>query len=211
MEITKWAEALDSLFPNGNFVRNGGSLLLMAGLPGSGKSYLVDHLVGEMPAFIIRTDMIRKHIFPHPSYTPTEIDTVYQVCHQIIHLRLQQGERIVFDAVNFKNEWRQNLIEIATQTQTSWRLCHLSVPPEITRQRMRVRWSDERRPNDQSDADWAVYQLLADSFEPITQAHLALDSSKIPISSLAQQVATYWQTAEDLGETSKTKIINNAH
>ena len=52
-------------------------IIVVFGLPGSGKSYLAQHLSRMLHADYITSDAIRKELFRHPSYSENEKKKVY--------------------------------------------------------------------------------------------------------------------------------------
>ena len=166
---------------------------MLVGLPASGKSSISEQLIKQMPAQLIRSDQIRKTVVPNPTYTPKEIDFVYAICHELIRLHLRQGERVIFDAVNYLAKWRITLAEIAGKVGATLTICHIVTTPEISRNRMNQRWNQQRHSFDNSDANFAIYKELATLFEPITQPHHLIDSSHQSPEKLAMQLCAYWQ------------------
>src|SRR5690606_15471210 len=101
MHASEIVNELDNVLPNSPYVRPGGSLLLMVGLPGAGKSFLVDCLSKLVPCVIIRTDQVRLYIRQEPTYTAAEMMYTYEICYQVVAARLEKGQRVVFDASNY--------------------------------------------------------------------------------------------------------------
>ena len=59
-------------------------LIMLCGLPATGKSYLARCLVEQMPFVIVETDFVRKTLFPSPTYSAQEINLVHDVCHALM-------------------------------------------------------------------------------------------------------------------------------
>ncbi|MCK5559068.1 MAG: adenylyl-sulfate kinase, partial [Thermoplasmata archaeon] len=82
------------------------------GLPGSGKSTIAQELERELNAReikiqVLRLDAFRKVIVPHPKYTETERDIVYNTLVLIAKLLTQNGVNIVIDATGNRRRWRE--------------------------------------------------------------------------------------------------------
>jgi predicted kinase len=187
---------VDSSLPDTPFARPGGSLLVMAGLPGTGKSLIVEHLIKMTPAAIISTDHVRRHMRQTPTYTAAEMMYVYEVCHKVIELRLSQGQRVIFDGTNYMASRRQQLFTIAKKTDSGLAVCQVQASEEVIRDRLLNRKSGSRRKGDMSDAGWSVYQWMVAAQEPIMVDHLILDTTSNPSDQLAQQLNDYWLTGE---------------
>jgi predicted kinase len=54
-------------------------LILVCGLPASGKSTLSRNLAKKIGAHVLRTEVIRLELIKKPSYTPVENELVYSV------------------------------------------------------------------------------------------------------------------------------------
>ena len=71
-------------------------LVVLCGLPGTGKSTLARRLADALPAVIIESDRVRQRLFAPPTYTAEESQQVHQVCHILIdwYLRHLGGKAI---------------------------------------------------------------------------------------------------------------------
>ena len=59
-------------------------LIILSGLPGTGKSHLANIIADNLPIKIIETDFIRHELFKNPNYTGNENAAVFSVCHALI-------------------------------------------------------------------------------------------------------------------------------
>ena len=103
---------IDDIIPAAPFVRPGGSLMMMVGLPGTGKSSIVENLSKIVPCTVISTDNVRLQMRNQPTYTAAEMMLVYEVCYSIIEVRLKRGQRVIFDASNYLAARREHLAKI---------------------------------------------------------------------------------------------------
>lgn len=196
MVLHRIVSDIDDDLPSSPFVREGGSLLIMVGLPGTGKSSVVESLQELMPCLVISTDDIRLKMRNQPMYTPAEMALVYEVCFAIIENRLQQGQRIVFDASNYLAARRQHVAKIARRCGAPVAVCSVQASQQVIRERLRRRVSGQRRNTDLSDADWSVYKWMVEAQEPVVGKHLILDTTDTPPDLLAAKLHKYWLTCE---------------
>jgi predicted kinase len=168
----------------------------MAGLPGTGKSLIVEHLLKLTPAAVISTDHVRRHMRQTPTYTAAEMMYVYEVCHKVIELRLGQGQRVIFDGTNYMASRRQQLFAIARKQKAGLAVCQVQAAEDVIKDRLLNRKSGRRRKGDMSDAGWSVYQWMVAAQEPIMVDHLILDTTDTPSDELAAQLNDYWLAAE---------------
>lgn len=171
--------------------------MVLVGLPGTGKSLIVEHLVKAMPAVVISTDFVRRYMRNNPTYTAAEMMFVYQVCHQIIELRLSRGERVIFDGTNHAAARRQQLFEIARKQDSALAVCQVQASETVIRHRLLSRKGGGRREGDMSDAGWSVYKWMVAAQEPIVHDHLILDTTSNPPDLLANQLHDYWLAVEE--------------
>jgi predicted kinase len=134
----------------------------------------------------------------NPTYTAAEMMFVYQVCHQVIELRLSRGQRVIFDGTNHAAARRQQLFEIARKEKATLAVCQVQASEAVIRQRLLGRKSGDRRDGDMSDAGWSVYQWMVAAQEPIVHDHLILDTTTNSAEELAQQLGDYWLETEQV-------------
>jgi predicted kinase len=155
------------------------ALIIMVGAPGTGKSYLARTLSGALGAEIIQTDAVRKELYPEPAYTTAEAAAVYQVCHRRIAEALGRGERVVFDATNLRERRRRTLYQLAEHAQARVCIVVAYASDAVIRARLQQR-AEGRDPEDQSDADLAVYQRMRRDTEPVPRPHVIVNTAAGP-------------------------------
>lgn len=197
MDAQQAVHDVDGALLDTPFARPGGSLLVMVGLPGTGKSLIVESLIKLMPAAVISTDFVRRYMRNNPTYTAAEMMFVYQVCHLVIELRLSRGQRVIFDGTNHAAARRQQLFDIARKQNSPLAVCQVQASEAVIRERLLSRKSGNRRDTDMSDAGWSVYQWMVAAQEPIVHEHLILDTTSTPPELLAEKLANYWADIEE--------------
>jgi predicted kinase len=152
------------------------SLIIVSGLPGTGKSYLSRKLVERIPACIVETDAIRKLLWEKPVYNIEESAFLFKVCHELIRDLLQQGITVIFDATNITEYHRERLYNIGEKTNAKIVVVATRVPEKVVKQRL-----DARKPgNDvgnKSDADWSIYRRMAPGLQKIRRNFISADTS----------------------------------
>lgn len=189
-------DEIDRQLPDSDPVHPGGSLLLMVGLPGAGKSYVVEKLRELVPFDVITTDRVRLHVRSQPTYTAAEMAYTYEVCYGLVSRRLERGLRVVFDGSNYLAARRQRLLAIAQRHSSAVAVCQVQASEVVTRQRLTKRLEGERRNGDWSDAGWSVYQWMVEVQEPVAVPHLTLDTTDAPPEILAGRLYKYWMARE---------------
>lgn len=196
MHAQELIEDIDDLLPQTPAARPGGSLLVMAGLPGAGKSHIVRHLQRLVPCVVVSTDRVRLYVRGKPTYTAAEMVYMYEICYGIIDKRLRAGQRVVFDGSNYLAARRQRVADIAARNNAPLALGHVQASEPVTRARLTRRMSSGQDGDDLSDAGWVVYQWMVEAQEPIDGPHLVLDTSATPAGVLARRLYDYWMECE---------------
>lgn len=183
-------------------------LLLVAGLPGTGKSTLARAICKLANLQLIRSDVVRKELADaagEQSTTATPAETgfgegiysarwnrrTYGECLRRARQLLFEGERVLVDA-NFRTDAdRRDFLDAATQlgVRCGVLVCHTD--SQIVRTRL------ANRRGDASDADWSVYVGAAESWQepgPRTQAVLqTIDTGGSLENSVAQAIEVLQQ------------------
>lgn len=156
-------------------------LIAVGGLPGAGKSVAAKEIAARVGAALLRTDVVRKELYPTPSYSPEEGERVYaHFLAQATEL-LKEGRSVVLDATFRQEALRQRAEQIAVAHHALWRLIIVQAPES------RVRRHLAGRTDDPSDADFQVYLQLREEFESVRQAHTILENQGT-LDDLTQQI-----------------------
>ena len=153
----------------------GGYLIILSGLPGTGKSYFAKQISDLVPCAVVSSDRVRKALFVRPKYTREEHDRVFSVCHEIIKRLLTQSYKVVFDATNLNERFRKPLYDIANQVQCPFTVVSVSAHLDIVTERLRLRMEVDNS-KDYSDADINVYNFLRNGRQSISESHIKMIS-----------------------------------
>ena len=150
-------------------------LIMMSGLPGSGKSYLSERLAGQLPAVIVESDCVRKKLFRQPTYDAQESGMVHRACQEVMRALLRKGVRVIFDATNLVEFQREVLYNLAERSGAHVLIVRTVAPEHIIRERLERRQADAQGV---SDADWQVYRRMSKRQQTIRRAHVRIDTSQ---------------------------------
>jgi aminoglycoside phosphotransferase family enzyme/predicted kinase len=156
-----WLLALGELEPASGFP----CLVLIAGLPGAGKSTLARKLCARGRFHLLQTDQVRKELAGalqgDSIYSPPWNDRTYATCLRRAEEQLFQGKSVLVDA-NFRADaQRRQFLECALRWCVPATLILCKLDDDVARQRLTGRRSDL------SDADWSIRQRLAAEWEPL--------------------------------------------
>jgi aminoglycoside phosphotransferase family enzyme/predicted kinase len=142
-------------------------LVLVAGLPGTGKSVLGRGLAEQAGFCTIRSDLVRKQLAGLPTrepappglrdklYSPEWDVKTYTECLRRAKAMLFEGNHVVVDATFREEHGRQTFLEMAARWGVPGVLLLCHAKPETVRCRLQARCGDA------SDADWPIYQIMA--------------------------------------------------
>jgi predicted kinase len=153
-------------------------LIMLSGLPGSGKSYLARRLVEILPFVIIESDHVRKTLFPQSHYTGEESYWVHRTCHALMAKLLKKGVRVIYDATNLHERHRELVYRLADKEGIKLMIVKTVAPEEVASERLRGRREQGRDHHDISEADWKTYKRMARRAEPIGRDFVIVDTSQ---------------------------------
>lgn len=152
-------------------------LIVLSGLPGTGKSHFANELARRIPVLIVGSDRMRKALVAKPKYTRDEHVRVFTACHQLTEALLTGGYRVIFDATNLTDGFRDTLYDIAQSSHTPLTIIRFTAPIDVIRRRLDARAAG-LSVDSHSDADWQIHCRLRPGEEPIGRPHLKVDSSQ---------------------------------
>lgn len=151
-------------------------LILIGGLPGTGKSTLARALADHVNFTVIRSDVVRKELagieptapatiaFEQGIYDSEWTERTYAECLRRAEVMLLEGHRVLVDA-NFREDGRRRtFLDAARRLAVPGLFVECRADPEVVRQRLQARRGDA------SDADWAIYEQAARAWEPSSPA-----------------------------------------
>ena len=153
------------------------TLVMAAGLPGSGKSRFCRGLRRRTGAVILESDALRRLLFRQPDHSQAESGRLFAAVHAAMERLLQAGVHTILDATNLTEWQRQPVYAIAEGTGARLVLVWLEAPREIVEARLadRCRGAD---PQDHSAAGVTVYERMRAEVEAMRRPHWVVDTSR---------------------------------
>ena len=108
------------------------ALVVVSGLPGTGKSYFSAQLANRLPFTILESDALRKVLFSPPTYSAEESSRLFQAIHLVIKSLLKKGISVILDATNLSERNRENLYSIAERLGVKLVLVRVEAPPQVS-------------------------------------------------------------------------------
>ena len=149
-------------------------LILVCGLPGTGKTTVAKKIADKTGSFVFNTDIIRKELFKKPRYTDKEKELVYKLLFEMAEKFLRSTKNVILDGTFYKKEFRDELKGIAKRAKSDFHLVEVRCDERVLRKRVGKR-KKKRTP---SDADFEVYRKIKKEYEPIREKHFVVDTGK---------------------------------
>ena len=175
-------------------------VIVLSGLPASGKSTVAGTLACRIGAAYLSSDAVRKQLagidprerasdaFRAGLYAPAMTDRTYTELRRRAAPHLAAGRPVVLDAMHGRESERGAACALAAEHGVPHLIAGLRLDDAAARERIAGREDDPLRT---SDATWEVYESQRDRFEPITPEEgpqLTLDATRPP-AELALEIA----------------------
>ncbi|HUC04964.1 MAG TPA: AAA family ATPase, partial [Acidimicrobiales bacterium] len=151
-------------------------LVLVGGLPGTGKSTLALSLARHLGATVIRSDEVRRQLLGpdafaggHPDgfdlgrYAPSATDATYDSMIASARARLRMGETVVLDATFRRQADREAARALARTTSSDLEEFRCVAPRALAERRLSLRLAEGHDP---SEATAAVARRMEATFDP---------------------------------------------
>lgn len=161
-------------------------LIIICGLPGTGKSTLARELAGAWNAVHISSDSIRLRLLKERTYSEKEKQMVYERMLEEAGRLLRNGENAVLDATFYRQALRNKAREIAGAEKSDCIMIECVLAEEKIMERMEKRKSGR----DESEATFEIYKKVKKEYEEIKEKHLVIDTEK-PLAGQTREVIEY--------------------
>lgn len=146
-------------------------LVLVGGLPGTGKTYFAKRFARAMGAGYISTDLTRKKLFSERTYGSDEKRQVYEAMLIEMQAALAKNQNMVVDATFFRKELREQFQAVGQ----AMNIVPFSIFTTASDETIKARLS---RPREDSEADYEVFLKVRALFEAPEGPHLLLHTDR---------------------------------
>ena len=151
------------------------ALVVLVGLPASGKSRVAGELRERTGAVVLESDGLRRLLFPQRTYSARESQQLFAAIHAAIDELLSEGATVVLDATNLAEEERAPLRDMAARWDARLVFVRVTAPDSLIRRRLANRSFDDV---DGSEANVRVYERMRSRVEELRQPHHTVDTSQ---------------------------------
>lgn len=147
-------------------------MVVLYGLPGSGKSYFAQLAAERCNAVVLNSDQNRRAIVEGPLlYNGPENQRLFKALNRRVEELLDLGQVVIFDSSGLRDWIRNPLERIAQDRNLIPVRVHLDPPEEIIFHRL----ADRQPPPDPANGAKAwrdVYEWMLPGWQPIVEEHL---------------------------------------
>lgn len=157
-------------------------IIIVFGLPGSGKTYFASRLADAISAEYVNSDVERNKMLAVKTYSNEEKQAVYDHMLRLMKQAIMDNRDLVLDATFYKESIREKFLNEASGSEVVF--IEVFASEEITRHRL-------SKKRDDSDADYNVYKKINSEWEPLQTGHLILESTNNNIDTMIATAADY--------------------
>ncbi|MBN9351936.1 MAG: ATP-binding protein [Chitinophagaceae bacterium] len=158
-------------------------IIVVFGLPGSGKSFFAQRLADRLDAGYVNSDRLRKELFAERIYTDHEKAVVYEKMLDEMKHHARHNLNLVLDGTFHKKKVRKMFTDELPEKEKII-FIEIRADEDIIRERV-------SKPRPYSEADFEVYKLIRDQYEPLEEPHLILKSTNQNIEEMLNKTSEY--------------------
>lgn len=158
-------------------------IIIVCGLPGSGKSYFASRLAGEINSEYVNSDRLRKDMFQSRTYSEQEKTAVYNAMLERMNEAINNQRNLVIDATFHYSKIRQRFITKAAG-KANIIFIEVRADENLIKERLKAK-------REYSEADFEIYQLIRSKWEDLREPYLLLESTNENIDNMLEIAAQY--------------------
>jgi predicted kinase len=159
-------------------------IIMVMGLPGSGKSFFSRRLADTLGASYIGSDELRNKMGLMGNYQMSSKQLVYQEMIRAAEAVIKNNGEVVLDATFFLKETRNKVEELCQKYGTKLIPILVEAEENIIGERL-------SKPRRDSEADFQVYRQIKESFDPLSGSYLSLLSTNDNIEEIIGKAIHY--------------------
>jgi predicted kinase len=165
-------------------------LILITGLPGTGKSTFALALAKSIDSQYISSDQIREQLGLRGHYDPDSKNQVYQAILSLAQEHLKKGKTVIIDSTLYLKRLRVPFAKLVDRLGVPIEIIEVRADEDTVKERIAKK---KRR---YSEADFEVYLKIKKIYEPVTGPHLIIESTAVPLPELVEKAKSYLQLSQ---------------
>jgi len=163
-------------------------MVLIAGLPGTGKSTVARAFVAHYGGRHINSDLLRNALELRGHYGPEDKTKVYEAMLKGARAALVSGESVIIDSTFIHADVRNAFETVARDCSVPFFWVEMRADEKSIRERLKT-------PRTDSEADFSVFLALRAQSEPLGMPHLTLWSDKLSLEEMVLAIYNYTLSA----------------
>jgi predicted kinase len=159
-------------------------LIVVFGLPGTGKSYFAQSLSERLGAVYISSDKLRNEVKARGRYSLEDKLKIYEAMAEEARSSLRLGKDVVVDATFYKHVMISLFVRLAEVYAIPILFIKIEADEKLIKERL-------EKPRGDSEADLKVYAKIKEEFEEPAVPHLRLRSEADNLDSMLQSAISY--------------------
>jgi len=160
------------------------TVLVVLGLPGSGKSFFARHLADNLAAGYLNTDMVRKKMNKKRKHDDRSKQMVYDQMEKAMVEEVRKNDVVILDGTFQTRQVRKQFIRRSGTLGIKIRFIQVTADDETIRERM----EQSRR---YTEDDYEIYRVVKDRFEPVIEPHLRFDTDQLELDRMIEKTRKY--------------------
>jgi predicted kinase len=159
-------------------------IILVFGLPGSGKTFFSRHLKNGINACHLNTDIVRHEMNKGGQYDAKTKLEVYNRLMDKVAEKLNNGWNVIIDGTFHNQDRRKEIAEFASENGHDIYFIEIRASEQNIKKRL-------EKKREYSEADYEVYLQIKKEFDPYPEPHLVLWSDSQNIDEMVIMAKNY--------------------
>ncbi|MFW5756545.1 MAG: AAA family ATPase [Tangfeifania sp.] len=159
-------------------------IVLVFGLPGTGKTYFAKHLAEKIDAAHLNTDIVREKLNFTGHYDEKTKQQVYNELFKQAQMEFKKGADVIVDGTFHLSRRREQLENLVKEENKKMFYIEIKTSEKTARKRL-------KKSRKHSEADFNVYEKIKNEFEPLEKDCLELWSDREDIEEMINKAQKY--------------------